>query len=209
MLREEWLSTAADLIYGTIISPFAVMREGERIAVSCGWPSKGALSASRRRVGECWAAAVSLDKSTRHIFISPVLSELVDGYGDGVLPTLAHELVHVVAATPGHRGEFRRIGKLIGLEGKMASSVAGNELCQKLNAIARQLGPYPHAALDPQAKVRTQSTRMLKCEAVDCTQCSYVVRTTRVWLTEFGPPKCPHGSVMTAEGVDIFGNDTD
>ena len=196
MNREEWLAQAADLIYTTIISPFAVVKSGEKWAVSCGWPSKGALSASRRRVGECWAAEVAGDKSTRHIFISPVLAELVDGYGDGVLPTLAHELIHVVSATPGHRGEFRRIALAIGLEGKMSASVAGNVLCQKLNAIASQLGPYPHAALDPQAKARTQSTRMLKCEALNCTQCSYVIRTTRVWLTDFGPPKCPHGSLM-------------
>lgn len=196
MTREDYLTVAGTLIYDEIISPVAVLREGERWQVSCGWPSRGALSASRRRVGECWSAEVSADKSTRQLFISPVLSELVDGYGDGVLPTLVHEMVHLVAHQPGHRGEFRRIGLAIGLEGKMASSVAGNELCQKLNAIAGQLGPYPHAALDPTAKRRTQSTRMIKAVAVNCTQCQYVVRTTRIWLTEFGPPKCPHGSLM-------------
>lgn len=194
--REQWLTEAGQRIYDTIISPIAVMREGERFVVSCGWPSRGALSASRRRVGECWPASVCADGLTRQLFISPVLSEVVDGYGDGVLPTLAHELVHVVAAQPGHRGDFRRIGKLIGLEGKMASSVAGTELAEKLSAIGAAIGPYPHAELMPSEQRRTQSTRMIKAVAVHCTECQYVVRTTRVWLTQFGPPRCPHGSPM-------------
>ena len=196
MTREEWLTAASTFIYDRIISPIAVMKEGEKVAVSCGWPSKGALSASRRRVGECWAAEVCGDKSTRHIFISPVLAELVDGYGDGVLPTLAHELVHVVASTPGHRGEFKRIALAIGLEGKMTASVAGNELCAKLKAIAAQLFPYPHTLLDPQAKQRTHSTPMRNMVAVNCTACDYTVRTTRKWVDEVGLPRCPHGSEM-------------
>lgn len=194
--REDWLTAAARLVYDQIIAPVAVMREGERFAVSCGWPSKGALSQSRRRVGECWSAEVCGDKATRHIFISPVLAEPVDGFGDGVLPTLAHEMVHLVAHEPGHRGEFRRVALAIGLEGKMASSVAGSELCEKLRSIAHQLGPYPHAAMDPEVKRRTQGTRMIKVMATHCTECEYVARTTRIWLTEFGPPKCPHGSQM-------------
>lgn len=196
MNRETWLQSAAEAIYTDIIVPVAIMPAGQRFTVSCGWPSRGALSASRRRVGECWAAEVCADGATRQLFISPILSEVVDGYGDGVLPTLTHELVHVVSTQPGHRGEFRRIALAIGLEGKMTASVAGNALCQKLNAIAAGLGAYPHAPLNPADRGRTQSTRMIKCMAVNCTACQYVVRTTRLWLTEFGPPKCPHGSLM-------------
>lgn len=194
--REDWLVQAAQLIYDQIIAPVAVIKEGERWQVSCGWPSRGALSASQRRVGECWPAFASSDNATRQVFISPILDELVDGCGDGVLPTLVHELVHVVVPEPGHRGEFRRVALAVGLEGKMASSVAGNELCQKLNAIARQLGPYPHSRLDPEPRRRTQSTRMIKVMATKCTECQYVARTTRMWLSQFGPPRCPHGSVM-------------
>lgn len=196
--REQWLTSAGQLIYDTIIAPIAVMKEGERWQVSVGWPSKGALSQSRRRVGECWPAAVCADNSTRHVFISPVLDELVDGYGDGVLPTLIHEMVHLVAHEPGHRGEFRRVALAVGLEGKMASSVAGNELCQKLNAIARQLGPYPHAGLSPVGKQKVQGTRMIKLVAVKC--CGYTVRTTKMWLSNIGPPKCTHGSPMEEVG---------
>lgn len=193
--RESWLTEAANILLRGLFVPY-VPSEGVRFAVSCGWPSRHALSASRRRVGECWAAEVSADKATRQVFISPLLSELVDGYGDGVLPTLVHELIHIVSPTPGHRKDFRRIALAVGLEGKMSASVAGQELREKLGRMANQLGPYPHAALDPQAKRRTQSTRMIKVMAVHCTECQYVARTTRIWLDEFGPPKCPHGSPM-------------
>lgn len=171
MNREAWLAEASIAIYNTIIKPVAEVKEGEVWQVSCGWPSKGALSASRRRVGECWPAEVCADGKTRHLFISPVLHEVVDGYGDGVLPTLAHELVHVVARTPGHRGEFRRIALAIGLEGRMSASIAGNVLSGRLQLIASRLGPYPHAPLDPQAKRRVQSTRMIKVQALNCTEC--------------------------------------
>ena len=192
--REDWLVQAAQRIYDEVISPIAVIPPNQCWTVSCGFPSRNALSNSRRRVGECWPAAASGDGKTRHIFISPLLSELVDGVGYGVLPALAHELVHVVSAGKGHRGEFRRIALAIGMEGKMASSVAGNVLCQKLNAIARQLGPYPHVGMDVQGRERKQSTRMLKLVAVKC--CCYTVRTTKMWLSNVGPPRCTHGSLM-------------
>lgn len=200
MNREQYLSQAANLIYHDILAPIAAAPEGQVWSVSCGFPSRNALSNYRRRVGECWPVEAAGDGRTRHIFISPLLTELVDGYGDGVLPTLVHELIHVVSATPGHRGEFRRIALAVGLEGKMTASVAGNELCQKLNAITSQLGEYPHVSLEAQARGRKQSTRMIKVMATHCTECEYVARTTRVWLTQFGPPKCPHGSPMEVVG---------
>ena len=193
--REEWLASAANLIYTQLIAPLATMKAGERYQVSCGFPSTGALSNSRRRVGECWAAESCADGKTRHIFISPLMDELVDGYSDGVLPTLVHELVHTVAA-PGHRGEFRRIAMAVGLEGKMTASVAGQELREKLVRLVQPLGPYPHAAIRPRGAARTQRCRFIKVQAVNCTACDYICRTTRVWLADFGPPKCPHGSPM-------------
>lgn len=200
MNREQYLTQAANMIYWDIINPVAVAPEGQVWSVSCGFPSRNALSNYRRRVGECWPAEASGDGKTRHIFITPLLSELIDGYGDGVLPTLVHELVHVVSTEKGHRGEFRRVALAVGLEGKMTASVAGNVLCQKLGGIINQLGEYPHVSLAAQGRERKQTTRMIKVMATHCTECEYVARTTRVWINEFGPPKCPHGSPMEVVG---------
>jgi hypothetical protein len=195
MTREEWLTKAAQLIYTKIIEPVAVLPGNRKYAVSCGWPSKRATSRSNRRAGECWDAKACQDGNTYHIFITPLLSEAVQGDGGGVLPTLAHELIHAVKFDAVHKGEFRQVALAIGLEGKMTATVAGSELCEKLAAIARQLGPYPHGSLLLRAKKPGKSTcRFVKVEAVKC--CGYIVRTTRKWLDEVGPPKCPHGSRM-------------
>lgn len=195
MTREGWLEQAAWLIMDQLVGKHGL--EPAQWRVSCGWPSRGALSASRRRVGECWPPEACTDRLTHHVFISPLLAEEVDGTGDGVLPTLVHELVHVVAGEPGHRGRFRQIGKAVGLEGKMASSLAGPVLCEKLREMVVQLGPYPHAGIDVEGRGRrVQSTRMIKLVTRHCTECEYAARTTRVWLATFGPPKCPHGSPM-------------
>lgn len=139
--REEWLHAAGRIIYRDIIAPVAVLPEGRRWEVSCGFPSKRALSRVRRVTGECWDFK-ACDGSTHHIFITPLLKEPVDGTGDGVLPNLVHELVHTVTWGAGHKGEFRRVAKAVGLTGKMTATVAGSELCEKLAAVAKQLGPY-------------------------------------------------------------------
>lgn len=204
MTREEWLEMAATLIMDGIVGPHGAL-EGRPVKwqVACGWPSRNALSASRRTTGECWPPEACRDGETYQVFITPLLNEPVQGDGDGVLPTLTHELIHVVAGHKGHRGRFRQIALAVGLTGKMTATVAGSELAQKLTEIARQLGPYPHAGIDAEGRRRkVQSTRMIKVEALNCTQCQYVARTTRVWLSQFGPPRCPHGSLMVVEGEE-------
>lgn len=200
--REEWLVVAATLIMDGIVGPHGGLTgRSVKYQVACGWPSRNALSASKRRTGECWPPEACRDGETYQVFITPLLNEPVQGDGDGVLPTLVHELVHVVAGHPGHRGRFKQIAMAVGLEGKMTATVAGTELAEKLREIAVQLGPYPHAGIEAEGRrCKIQSTRMIKVVAAHCTECQYVARTTRVWLTEFGPPKCPHGSVMVVEG---------
>jgi hypothetical protein len=193
--REEWLAVAGQKIMDDLLAPHgALLGKPVKWSVSCGWPSSRALSNARRRLGECWDLKACVDGATNHIFISPVLSEPVDGSGGGVLPTLVHELIHVLAYEDGHKKRFKQIALAVGLEGKMTATVAGKELCEKLAAIANQLGPYPHSALTALVRKKPQSTRMIKCEAVKC--CGFVVRTTRKWLDEVGMPKCTHGSPM-------------
>jgi hypothetical protein len=145
-------------------------------------------------VGECWDVKACTDGRTYHLFISPFLDEPVQGDGGGVLPTLVHELVHVVAYGDGHKGRFRRVALAVGLTGKMTATYAGTELAERLMALAIELGPYPHAKLLPIARKKGQQCRLVKVEAVKC--CGYVARTTRKWLDEVGVPRCSHGSPM-------------
>lgn len=190
--REGWLVAAVEALV-------PVFREvGEEIPtvqVSVGWP--GGRGRKNSVIGQCWHPDAAKDGAA-HVFISPVLDEPVR-----VLDVLAHELVHAVDRNEsGHRGNFARIAKAIGLEGKMTATVAGVALAGRLAAIAETLGAYPHGALvnlgDGADGPKKQGTRMLK---VACPEGSgYIVRMTRKWIDEYGAPFCPcHGETMREE----------
>jgi len=183
--REQWLQDAVEKmavafkVAGYTVPP---------VQVSTGWPSRSALSKKRRRLGECWDASSTADKLA-HIFISPIL-EIGDTVG-GVLPTLAHEVVHAVVGCEAKHGPFfRKCALAIGLKGKMTATVAGPELQEMLKGLSASLGAYPHGVIRPgEGKTKkSDSCRMVKCE---CEACGYTVRTTRKWLDEVGAPLCP------------------
>lgn len=188
--REQWLEDATDHLYTDYIGELGRMEKGHSWQISCGWPSTRSQSTANRRLGECWAAEACTDKSTHHIFISPALDSPVE-----VLPVLLHELIHAVCgAGVGHKGPFKRIATAVGLEGKMTSTHAGEELAKRLNVLARTLGPYPHKALTGASSRKKQSTRLLR---VICNNCGYTCRITALWIA-IGLPTCPCGERMVA-----------
>ena len=185
--REEWLVAAVEALRPA----FSALADVEIPAVrlSVGWP--GGRGSKGNVIGQAWAKAAAAD-GVAQVFISPVLDDAAR-----VLDVLTHELVHVIDENKsGHRGNFARIAKAVGLEGKMTATVAGEALTALLAGIVADLGDYPHAALMSGAEgadgPKKQGTRMLKLEA-EC--CGYVVRTTAKWI-EVGMPSCPCGNTM-------------
>ena len=89
--------------------------------------------------------------------------------GVEVLDTLVHELIHASDDCELRRG-----------------ASAGLELQGKLQAIALQLGPYPHARL----KAVSRKSSSGKRARAQCAQCGYQVPMLRRFLS-FGPPICP------------------
>lgn len=194
--REAWLEAAV-----AITKPLfeTAGYKVPKVRVTCGWPSSGGLGVKRKTIGQCWDTDASSDK-VHQIFISPWLIAPADEYG--VLPTLIHEIVHaVVGIKEKHNKVFGKCARAVGLEGKLTATFGSEELLKKCNAFVKRLGEYPHAKLDPRkSPVKKQGTRLIKCE---CSKCGYVVRTTRKWLDEVGPPRCgvaAHG-VMEADNV--------
>lgn len=188
--REEWL--------GRMVEAFRPAFAGlghplpERIRVSCGWPSKSALSSKSRRIGEAWSHRCSGD-GAHETFLSPVLADPID-----VGAVLVHELVHhAVGVQHGHKGPFKRCALAIGLEGPMRATNASQVLRERLHAIAQDLGAYPHAVLQGSDGRKKQTTRMLK---VACADCGCIVRMTRQWLDTVGAPTCACGGAMTEGG---------
>lgn len=159
--RESWLVAAADalapLLHEAKLQP-APLR------LSCGWPARGALSPTKRRIGECWPMDRAQSDGHAHVFVSPYIAEPVE-----VLGTLLHELVHAsLPAKAKHGRTFAKACRVVGLEGKPTETVAGETLVARLNAdILPALGEYPHASIDASTRPK-QGTRMrlYECECL-------------------------------------------
>lgn len=180
--RESWLQAAV-----TELRPLfkGAGFDIPEIHVSVGWPSSGGLGTAKRVIGQCWCGTTSEDKKP-HIFISPMLDE--KGQPQDALPTLVHELVHVVVGTEAKHGpKFKKAMEKVFLEGKPTATQASETLLERLKAIVEKLGPFPHSKLHPSPALKKQSTRMKKAE---CECCGYVIRLTRKWA-DVGIPDCP------------------
>jgi len=160
MNREEYLGAATKSLAADVFGP-AGYTVPDDVKLTCGWPSKGATSAKKMAIGECWPRSRSAD-SVNEIFISPVQADTIT-----VLDVLTHELVHATLdCKHGHKAPFRKIAVAVGLEGKMTSTIAGEALTAKLEAIRDALGDYPHAELTPPPP--KEKSRQLKAECLEC-----------------------------------------
>jgi hypothetical protein len=191
MNREEWLTECIQQLRPDFEQVGCTLPK--KIRASCSWPSKSGLANKKRRIGEAWSAKNSADQSCE-VFISPVLKGPLE-----VAATLVHELVHCgVGVEEGHKGRFPKIAKALGLEGKMTATTAGETLKVRLREVTEAIGPYPHAELTHSNAPKKQGCRLLK---VACKECECVVRMTRKWLDEVGPPMCGcGGEMMEVEG---------
>ena len=165
--REEWLNEAVTLLDDQLFKPVI---PGDLpnlpFRVSCGFA--GGPGKKKGVLGQCWSPSASAD-STTEMYISPVEDDPIE-----VLDTLTHENVHrIVGCKHGHKAPFKRLALKVGLEGKMTSTHAGEELREKLSSISDELGVYPHAKVTPGEGKKKQSTRMLK---IVCTECDNVAR---------------------------------
>ena len=198
MNREQWLNECIQKLrpeFEQFGHPLPA-----KIRASCSWPSKSGLAVKKKRIGEAWSSKNSADQSCE-VFISPVLKDPIE-----VAATLVHELVHcAIGVEEGHKGKFCRLAKALGLEGKMTATHASKELALHLQQLTEAIGPYPHAELTHSNAAKKQSCRLLK---VVC-ECGCVVRMTRKWLDEVGPPTCGCGSAMVEEADEEEGDGDD
>lgn len=181
MNREQWLNDAVEHL-GPIFKDRTGMGLPD-VHVSVGWPSRGGTSAKKRVIGQCWPSM-----ENTQIFISPLLDDAFE-----VLAVLVHELVHAVHPEAGHRGDFVKSAREMGLVKPWTATTAGEDLEPVLTKLISELGEFPHSKIEPSAaKKKTQTTRMKK---LSCPNDGYIVRTTEKWL-EKGLPTCPCGEEM-------------
>ena len=178
-LREAWLLAGVELLRPLFASKHHILPDCQ---VSVGFASTGNRAG---HIGQCWSTG-STDAQVNQIFISPALVDPV-----AVLDTLVHELVHAVDDCQHKHGkEFKKIALSLGLKGPMRSAGAGADLLPKLQALAQQLGPYPHAQLHVPSKRLVIRNR----PRAQCKTCGYQVPMLKKFLA-FGPPICPQDKV--------------
>lgn len=190
MNREEWLNTFLKKLYphfkdqGFNVPP--------NIRVSVGFPSKGVKS---KTIGECWDSECSNDQQFE-IFIHPNQDNAVKVGG-----ILVHEIAHAVVGIDAKHGpEFKACALKVGLCGKMKSTEETPELLQKLEAIVKEIGPYPHSKLILPPKAETPKANGPIKAVCPTEECGYHVRISPKWVEEKGFPVCPCGEQME-EGV--------
>jgi hypothetical protein len=164
--RETYLQAAAVMLQHSVFTAAGIDPsewESKKYRVSCGFPIgfRGSRT-GKVTIGQAFDPSISAD-GTAEVFINPILDKPSD-----VVAVLAHELVHVFAGIQcGHKGEFKRIARAIGLVGALTATVAGEELQTKIDEIVTALGNYPHGKIDPNMR-KKQGTRLLKLECADC-----------------------------------------
>jgi hypothetical protein len=179
--REDWLQDSIKALKETIFKDAGI--QVPDVYVSVGFP-KGSRG-KNKAIGQCHPSALSADEKA-HIFIHPMLDE-----SSRVMDVLIHELIHAVdGCKSGHKGAFKTMATKCGLVGKMTATEASPELKERLNAIAEELGEYPHAKLGEagDGEGEGKGSRLIKCE---CLSCGYTVRTTKKWIEQLGAPICP------------------
>jgi hypothetical protein len=180
--REAWLAAAVEYFKPDFAANGYPLKA--KVRVACGWPSRRALAPKSRTIGQCFSSISSAD-GANEIFISPILADPI-----AVGATLVHELTHAAVGTRcGHREPFSSLAVKVGLTGPMRATTPSPLLRERLNALAQELGPYPHATLNPNVQdSKKQGTRLLQCV---CPACGYMARITKKWI-ELGLPVCPN-----------------
>jgi hypothetical protein len=208
LTREAWLHQAIEAFRPRFAAAGLPLPAKIHVGVGFGY---GAKRESAVVLGQCWARRASAD-GVNHIFISPQEADPA-----AMLVTLLHELIHAADdCASGHRGPFAAAAARLGFGPPLTSTPPGPALAADVAALAKSLGPFPHAALNPvpgqapppappdggappagppvHSGPGKQGTRLIKVTAAGC--CGYTARTTAKWL-ETGEPRCPHGTPMT------------
>lgn len=136
MNREEWLTKGIEKL--TPMFNAIDVTIPQNVRVSCGF-CKG-----KTAIGLC-CPEIKSEGNFIEIFIDPQIAE-----STRALDVLAHELIHASLFSDskrhGHGGKFKQIAEKIGLLPPMKATTASPFLKEKLEAIVKEIGEYPHKA---------------------------------------------------------------
>ncbi len=189
-LTEAWDTDAIDIINRDIFGPLWLAIP-QRLRVRTG-TVPGTKGTSLKTLGIYVPAHMHADR-VPSIYTSPLVGNQVR-----LLDVLVHEGIHAIRPTAGHKVEFGKIARAVGLEGKLTATFAGRKLRARLEQISDELGPRPHSPIDV-TKRTIQKTYMVKAS---CPSCDRFVRGTLSQLAALRPMCGPCGMDLVWEGGD-------
>ena len=168
--REEWLQKAMHKIYNEVFKPKGIKVDIKNIQVACSFVI-GSRNSQYKTHGDCWTKESSTG-GFNEIHIVPTVDDPIT-----VLDILTHEMVHASDnCGSGHGKIFKQRCLLIGMNGSksMKTACAGEPLLLKFDAMVKELGEYPHKAMDIEGR-KKQTTRNKK---IYCRSCGWSFRTS-------------------------------
>lgn len=172
--REAYLTEAAALILDDLIMPAAdvyMTKARPNYRISIGFPKH---TRGGKAIATCFSTEASSDQ-VNEIFITPEIDNPV-----AVMEALVHELIHAVDnCESGHRNFFAKVAREVGLEGKLRSTHAGEELAATLRYYAELLGEFPHHRMNIDQTHVKSGNRQLK---VECHDCGMTFRASKKWI---------------------------
>lgn len=215
MNREAWLNKIAEMMaprFAEVGYPLPKYR------LTVGFTSKGKTN---KVGGQCWSKSCS-DDDTFEIIIGIGIDQ-----PQAIACILCHELIHAaVGLEHGHKGEFARIMKVLGMKRPFTASIPGDDFIEWVQPFIDEIGPIPHAKLNfanPAPAIRPKAIspdaegddgqddqpedeipvssgpkkQGTRLIKVDCEECGFLVRMSQKWIDDKGFPHCPeHGAKM-------------
>jgi len=164
--REEWLNDFVKAARPIFAERGFTIPEKVRVSV-------GFMKGGRKAIGQCWSDKASED-GTFEIFVIPTLDDSAR-----IADVVTHELVHATVGIKdkgnNHGSDFRKVATGVGLEGKMTATTAGDGWREWAEPILAELGPIPHAKINPGLRGGKKKTYLLKGT---CDACELVLRIT-------------------------------
>jgi hypothetical protein len=169
--RVRYLEAAYDAIRRELL-PEAPARE--LVALAYSFPTKGASSHSGGGViGQCITAQLKGSATGEQTLI--VVHPSQWGSDLAVLAVLAHEMAHAATPSSGHRGDFVRLVRRIGLEGAPTATTPGEAFKRAVEVL--DLPAFPAGSLSVGGR-KVAGTRMRLFECA----CRIKVRAARDFL---------------------------
>jgi hypothetical protein len=194
--RDVWLQHATNALRPLFQTHGLALPDNIRFAIA--FTSTGRRG---KQPGETWHSGASADGAFEVILRADLAEPAT------VLGVLVRQLVHAaLPAEESHGKRYKQAANQIGLQGKMREAVPNPYLQERLERLATELPPLPHAALDINWKAldrpRKQTTRMLKVECASLGDgqdpCGYTIRLSAKWAS-LGAVCPKHGPMEIAK----------